>query len=160
VPGIEGYAEPGDLTREAVRNPERGWFLEDRPRRIGPIPGSEPASVPVRTGCNDQTETGDNPDPATDAMVAELRGTVEDLRTERDRLLTVIERLSLPVPQRGATVPSGPIPMPAPPDAQPRQPTMSSPPVMAIARAGMAPVHSAPPADMRGWFQRLLGKTG
>ena len=39
------------------------------------------------------------PDAATDALVAELRAVIADLRQERDRLLTIAERQSLPAPQ-------------------------------------------------------------
>lgn len=43
-----------------------------------------------------------SPDAATDALVAELRAVIADLRGERDRLLTIAERQSqaaLPAPQ-------------------------------------------------------------
>ena len=90
-----------------IDNAELARYLEANQHRF--------RSEPVTT---DQTETGDNPDPATDVLVAELRRMLDDLRTERDRLLTVIERLSLPVPQR-APDQSGPIPMPAPAEPKP-----------------------------------------
>lgn len=40
------------------------------------------------------------PDAATDALVAELRAVIADLRGERDRLLSIAERQALPAPQQ------------------------------------------------------------
>jgi hypothetical protein len=42
-------------------------------------------------------------DAATDALIAELRAVIADLRQERDRLLTIAERQSLPAPQQPIT---------------------------------------------------------
>jgi hypothetical protein len=41
-----------------------------------------------------------SPDAATDALIAELRAVIADLRGERDRLLTIAERQALPAPKR------------------------------------------------------------
>jgi DNA-binding MurR/RpiR family transcriptional regulator len=40
-----------------------------------------------------------SPDAATDALIAELRAVIADLRGERDRLLTIAERQALPAPK-------------------------------------------------------------
>jgi excisionase family DNA binding protein len=47
------------------------------------------------TGSGEQPETPPKTDPATDALVAELKAVIADLRSDRDHWRTVAERLSL-----------------------------------------------------------------
>jgi hypothetical protein len=51
------------------------------------------------TVSGEQPETPPKTDPATDALVAELRAVIADLRSDRDHWRTVAERLSLIAPK-------------------------------------------------------------
>ena len=53
----------------------------------------------AETVSGEQPETPPKTDPATDALVAELRAVIADLRSDRDHWRTVAERLSLAAPK-------------------------------------------------------------
>jgi hypothetical protein len=137
----------------ATKDELGAWVLEPvEVHRVYPlvaVDGASPVAVP-------NPARGDS---ATDILVEELRGMIArmakeheraigDLQRDRDEWRDQAKRLALGAPQAAQ-----PTHQPAPP-----------PPTMAIsptnASTGMAPVHSAPRVERRGWLERLLRKTG
>jgi hypothetical protein len=55
------------------------------------------------TGSAEEVEFTRKTGPATDALVAELKAVIADLRTDRDYWRTVAERLSVVIPKPGPT---------------------------------------------------------
>ena len=140
----------------ALRDEQGQWQIEPAElHRVYPALASQQAPQPLP------------PPDATSEVVALLRQQLaemrESLERERDtsdnwrkafeeeraqRLLAAPSHPTQPHPQQPATPPAG---VAIAPTAIPER---------VQASAGMAPVHSAPPSERRGWLRRWLRSTG
>ena len=137
----------------AIRDEQGQWQIEPAElHRVYPALATQQAPQPSP------------PPDATSEVVAILRQQLAEMRASLDRERDASDNWRKAFEeeraQRLLAAPSHPTqPLPQQPVTPPAVgPTVTAAPVRAS--AGMAPVHSAPPVERRGWFQRWLRSTG